>query len=178
VSTVTGVTESIETNEPPDGAITMALSIVETLRGRKVGNLDVKDLADAIRLAMRVWGADSLVQAFGSIIYIGVNTAKHKPELGDLVQTLVPLIVRGLHDAQRPEVPDEALPTVSGLLTAAYFNQMPYEWRIQFGPIRAGEAMVFCYTACMVAQFMDDTVYGQPGRFAEVLTMGLATDTS
>jgi hypothetical protein len=39
-----------------------------------------------------------------------------------------------------------------------------------------GEPMMFCYTACGVVQYVDENVFCQSGRFAEVMTVGLATD--
>jgi hypothetical protein len=173
------VTEPIEADDLPGGAIAMALTIVETQLGRGVGGgkTNLERLGEAIRLGVEVWGENSLVNAFGILIYIGVSLAKDKIELGDLLQTMVPAIVGGLHEeAEQLDVPVEMVPTAAGLLTAAYLGRMPYEWRTGLGPIGPGEPMMFCYTACGVAQYMDDNVYGRPGRFAEVLTMGLATD--
>jgi hypothetical protein len=158
----------------------MALTIVETQLGRGVGvgKKNLERLGESIRLGMEVWGESSLVTAFGTLIYVGVSLAKDTIEY-DLLQTMVPAIVGGLReDAEELDVPMEMVPTAAGLLTAACLGRMPYEWRISLGPIGPGEPMMFCYTACGVAQYMDENVYGRPGRFAEVITVGLASDRS
>lgn len=177
MGTVLSVTESTEADDLPDGAIAMALTIVETLRGRGIGKKGLERLPEAVRLGVEVWGEAALLNAFGSLIYIGVRTAMDKTELGNLLQTMIPTIVRSLYEEEDwLGVPDETLPTAAGLLTAAYFGQMPYEWRINLGPIVPGEPIMFCYTACMVAAYLDDNVFGRQGRFAEAMTAGLATD--
>lgn len=172
------MTEPGEADDLPDGAIAMALTIVETQLGRGVGGgkKNLERLGESIRLGMEVWGENSFVNAFGALIYVGVSLAKDKIEY-DLLQTMIPAIVGGLYEeVEELDVPVEMLPTAAGLLTAAYMRRLPHEWRTGLGPIVPGEPMMFCYTACGVAQYMDDNVFGRPGRFAEVLTIGLATD--
>jgi hypothetical protein len=174
------VTEPIEADDLPDGAIAMALTIVETNFGRGIeaSKETFERLAEAVRLGAEVWGEDALVKGFAALIYVGVGIAKDEIEY-DLLQTMIPAIVGGLReDAEELDLSREMLATAAGLLTAASLRRMPYEWRISLGPIVPGEPMMFCYTACGVVQYVDENVFGQPGRFAEVMTIGLATDRS
>lgn len=160
----------------PSGAVTTALAIVESLDGRVVGGLSLDSVAE-ISTAVDRWGRETITDAFGLLIYTVMNVAKPAPGTDDLLHLVVPAVLTRFHRMQMPEVPDEALPTVAGLLTAAFFDQDPYEWRTSLGPIPADEALVWCYTTWLLIDFMDNAAFGeQPGRFAEILTQVLASD--
>ncbi len=92
----------------------MALTIVETMLGRGVGKEGLKQLPEAVRLGIEVWGEAAILNAFGGLIYIGVGTAMGKAELGNLLQTMIPTIVHSLEvEKDLLEVPDETLPTAA-----------------------------------------------------------------
>ncbi len=150
------------------------MAMVEALHGRD----DVRppdEVVAEISAAVDIWGRETITEAFGLLIYTIMNVVKPEPGTEDNLHLVVPAVLTRFHLMQMSEVPDEALPTVAGLLTAACFGQGPYEWRTSLGPIPDGEALVWCYTAWLLVDFMDNAVFDRPGRFAQLLNEVLAT---
>jgi hypothetical protein len=56
-----------------------------------------------------------------------------------------------------------------GVLTAAV-EEDPYQWPQGLGPIANAEALVWCYTAWLLADFTDTIILGKPGEFARRIT--------
>jgi hypothetical protein len=173
----------------PTGALVAAMAIIESLHGR---NPSERDLAERglggspgetiaeieavaeITFAVKQWGEETLTEAFGQIIATVMSLIEPGTGMADNLHTIVPAVLVRLHRMRMSEVPDESLPTVAGLLTAAFFQQDLYTWRMSLGPIGPGESLVWCYTAWLLVDFADEAVFGVPGRFAEVLTDVLA----
>jgi hypothetical protein len=87
----------------------------------------------------------------------------------------VPAVLARFRRLELPEVPDEALPLVAGILTAACVGLNPFQWRTGLGPVERPEGLVWAYTAWLVVDFMDNAVFGEkPGQFAEIVTATLA----
>jgi hypothetical protein len=158
----------------PSGAIATAMMIVESLHGRAD-----EDDAEALAAGVGRWGRETLLDAFGLLVYTAVSVVH--PETGsedeDQLHMILPAVVSRFRKLQLPEVPDETLPTVAGIITAACVGVPPYAWRTSIGPISDREGLVWCYTAWLLIDFMDNVVFGEkPGRFAEILNATLAQD--
>jgi hypothetical protein len=152
----------------PTGAIAAALAMVESLHGRD-GNLSAEQAAAELVDTIDRWGIGTIVEAFGILIYTVLHTAKPPPGATDHLHLLVPAVLTRFHRMQMREVPNEALPLVAGLLTAAYFDQDLYKWRTSLGPLRTSEPLVWCYTAWLLVDFMDEALFEEPGQFARLV---------
>ncbi len=163
------MTETME-GTVPSGAIATALMLVESMHGR-VDDNDA-DTAEALTIGVQRWGRDTMLDAFSLLIYTAVHAVPPNPEAeqNERLHLLLPSIVDRFHQLQLPQVPDEMLPVVAGILTAASLDRSPYEWRTGIGPIGDREGMVWAYTAWLLTDFLDNVVYGErPGAFAEIL---------
>jgi hypothetical protein len=157
-----------EEREVPAGAITAALDIVEALHGRD-GGLPPSQVVDAMMRSLKIWGQPAVTEAFGSIIYVAaqqLQPAPDDPDSNGLKMRFVAAVVTKLQNLR--EVRTEHLPIVAGLLTAAFLEIGPYEWRASCGPVDPGEELAWCYTAWLMVDFVDTTTE-RPGGFAEVL---------
>lgn len=166
-----------EEREVPAGAITAALDIVEALHGRDSG-LPPSQVVDQMMRSLKIWGRPAVTEAFGTIIYVAAQRLQPAPDDPDstgLKMRIVASVVTKLQQ-NLPEVRTEHLPTVAGLLTAAFLEIGPYEWRTAFGPVEPGEDLAWCYTAWLMVDFVDTTTE-HPGGFAEVLRAVLGADT-
>jgi len=160
---------STAVREVPAEALATVLAIVESLHGRDDGT-DTEEFADTIEKSLRRWGDDTITQAFGLLINAALTVPDPEDDSDDLLHTLVPAMITRLRHLELAEVPQTELPTVAAMLTAAFLGQDPYQWRCGLGPIPRQEILVWCYTAWLLADFMDEVVFAQPGRFAEVVT--------
>lgn len=152
----------------PSGAIATAMMIVESLDGR-VDENDAETM-EALTVGIDRWGRETLLEAFGLLVYTAMHVVHPESEDEDQLHVILPAIVSRFHKLQLSEVPDEALPTVAGILTAACLGLPPYGWRTTLGPINDREGVVWCYTAWLVIDFIDNAVFGEkPGRFAEIM---------
>jgi hypothetical protein len=145
------------------------------LHGRDLGqpaDQAERQVADAVRH----WGKQSITEAFGLLIYTIMNVVKPPPGGEDALHLVVPAVLSKFHQMNMPEVPDDALPTVAGLLTAAFFGQAPYDWRTNLGPIPDREVLVWWYTAWLLVDLMDNAVFDNPGQFVRLLAGALALD--
>ena len=159
----------------PAGAVATALAMVEMLSGRAAGDPASSDRA--LGAAVDRWGIATITEAFGALIYTAVNTTEWASGDTDALHVILPNVLTRFRRMRLPEVPEEALPLVGGLLTAACLGQGPYEWRTDLGPSRPGEVLVWAYTAWLLVDFIDSIVFeGSPGRFAEVLGEVLRAD--
>lgn len=152
----------------PSGAIATALMLVESMHGRA----EDAETLEAITTGAQHWGRETLLEAFSLLIYTAVHAVPPNPEADqdERLHLLLPAIVDRFHRLQLPQVPDETLPLVAGILTAACLDRSPYEWRTVLGPISDREAIVWSYTAWLLTDFLDNAVYGEkPGAFAEML---------
>jgi hypothetical protein len=159
----------------PGGAIATALAVVESLHGRNMGHPLHEAMAE-ISAAVDRWGRKAIIEGFDMIIYAIMNAVKPAPGTGDNLHVVLPAVLTKFHRMHMDEVPDEALPTVAGMLTAAFFGQSPYQWRTSQGPIPDGEALLWCYVTWLLVDFMDNAVYEQPGRCAQIITEALDQD--
>ncbi|HEY3958663.1 MAG TPA: hypothetical protein VGM53_35320 [Streptosporangiaceae bacterium] len=57
------------------------------------------------------------------------------------------------------------VPTMAGVLTAATTAGDIWQWRATLGPVAVAELQAWCWTAWLLADFLD-SVHGEPGRFA------------
>lgn len=168
----------------PGGAITDALSMIEALHGRD-DRPPHKVQVDAAEAVDR-WGRDTLDQAFSQIIYAGVylilgdgddeQSTEDDGDKPDSFGVIMPAIINHLARLDLPEVPRTALPTVAGILTAAFYGQPPYVWRSRLGRTD-DEHLVWLYTAWVMVDFMDKVMFeDKPGRFTDLLTTVLLSD--
>jgi hypothetical protein len=156
----------------PGGAIATALALVESMHGRDMG-YPFHEATVEISAAADRWGRKAIIEGFDMIICAIMNAVKPAPDAGDSLHVVLPAVLTKFHRMHMDEVPDEALPTVAGMLTAAFFGQSPYQWRTSQGPIPDREVLLWCYVAWLLVDFMDNAVYGQPGRCAQVITEAL-----
>ena len=149
--------------------------IVESLQGR-VDQSDA-EVVEALTVGIERWGRETLLEAFGLLVATAMNVVPPGSEDADPLHVIMPAVVGRMQKMRLAEVPDEALPVVAGILTAACVGVPPYAWRTGIGPISDGEGVVWAYTAWLVIDLMDNVVFGeQPGRFAEVLHETLDND--
>lgn len=148
------------------------MTMIESLSGRVgVGDVD-RDSAVVADLITAVdhWGLEVITEAFGTLMYTMINLTQPDSDEDSALSLVVPAVLTRLQEMQLPEVPDEALPTVAGLLTAACLGQSPYEWRTNVGPLGVQEPITWCFVAWLLNDFVDNAVLEQPGGFARLLT--------
>jgi hypothetical protein len=158
-----------EEREVPAGALAAALEIVEALHGRDDG-ASPRQVVDEIMRDLKIWGPTVITEAFGSIIYVAaqqLRPARDDPDATGLKMRIVAAVLTNLQ-RNIPEVPTKHLPVVAGILTAAFLEIGPYEWRTSYGPVEPDEHLAWCYTAWLLVDFVDTTME-RPGSFAEVL---------
>jgi hypothetical protein len=141
----------------PTGAILAALTMLEvTGQGEEVAVAQAGEIA---RL-LETWGIEVLAQAFGLLIYGAMSAIR--PAEGDNLHTMVPAVLTrlGKINSARPFVP-----TMAGVLTAAATADDIWQWRATLGPVAVAEIQAWCWTAWLLADFLD-RAHGEPGRFA------------
>lgn len=165
----------------PSGAIATAMAWVEALHGRDGGALPEDHAAMLIAESKR-WGWETITAALGLLIGVAADQltpgpaerSAPGPNDQDLIHVLVPAVVTRMRRIELAEVPDHALPTVSGIVTAAALGQDPYAWRTAMGPVTAADSLVFCYTLWLLIELLDGLL--GPGSFggivAKVLDQG------
>ena len=101
-----------------------------------------------------------LLEGFATLIYLFMGML-------DEPLDLVAPAIRKLRGLQL--VPDEALPTMAGALTAAALRQSPMRWRRGLGPgaKASAEALAWSYTAWLLADFLDFS-RGEQGATAKL----------
>jgi hypothetical protein len=80
----------------------------------------------------------------------------------DRLHMVVPAVLTKLRkiDQARPFVA-----TMAGVLTAAVLEEDAYRWRTSLGPVTNAETSAWCYTAWLLADFVDSVAFEEPGRF-------------
>lgn len=157
-----------------------ALTMTETLSDRFAGD-SPQEHAAAIAEAFQHWGQDTITEAFGLLIGVGMSqlneatfhdddAAEEYADQPAPLRIVIPAVLTRFRRMQMPEVPEAALPTVAGILTAAVYGQNPYEWRTELGPISTREALIWCYIAWLMIDFIDEAVLEEPGGFARMFT--------
>jgi hypothetical protein len=167
-----------ETEDPadetvvPSGALAVALAVVESMHGRQHTVDD--ELDPVITDALGEWGPAVMADAFLLLIGVGVNALGTSPEDPDLVYSLISTPVARLRRIDTPAVPQDALPLVAAVMTAAVLGQDCCNTRRTLGPPRAGEPLIWCYTLWLLIELLD-SVQGE-GTFAKIVTMILASE--
>lgn len=165
-----------EDREVPSGALAAALEMVEVLHGHD-GGAPPNQVMDQIMRGLKIWGRPVVTEAFGTIIYVAaqqLRPASDDPDSAGLkMQVVAAVLTRLRRDV--PEVPAEHLPIVAGMLTAAFLEIGPFEWRMSLGPVDPDEDLAWCYTALLLVDLVDSTME-RPGGFAEILRAVLSSE--
>jgi hypothetical protein len=164
-----------EEREVPTGALAAALDIVEALHGRD-GGMPPPQVIDEVIHDLKIWGHSTVTEAFGSIIYVAAQQLRWRsddPDATGLKMRIVSAVVTRLQ-RDIPEVPVKHLPTVAGILTAAFLEIGPVEWRTAHGPVEPDEHLAWCYTAWFMVDFVD-TAMERPGGFQGRAQLGHVT---
>jgi hypothetical protein len=141
----------------PSGAVLAAVKIIEGLGSDQEPSAGY---AEEITMLVGVWGIPVVTQAFGLLIGTAMSAT---PQPGpDWLHDAIPAVLTRL---RRTGMADRFIATMAGVLTAAAIEDDPYQWRGSLGPITNAEALAWCYTAWLVADFMDDVVIGKRGEF-------------
>ena len=151
----------------PAGALVVALAWVEGLHGRAQDAAQPEDLVGATH----EWGRDTMAAAFATLIGVAVSQLGTPADEPDLLHTLVPAVITRLQRTQLDAVPDSALPTVAGLLTAAVLGQDVCRWRLSLGPWVDADMLVCCYTLWLLVDLFDEMM--GVGWFATTLAAAL-----
>ena len=163
-----------------------ALAMTEALSDRYSGD-SPQEHTVAIAEAVQLWGQDTITEAFGVLIgvamsHLNATEPDHDDPGGEFadqpaaLRLVIPAILTRFRRVRMPQIPADALPTAAGILTAAVYGHSPYEWRVGLGPISQCEALMWCYVAWLVIDFVDATVIGEPGGFAAMLAEALRAD--
>jgi len=153
-----------ESTDVPSGAILTAVQLVEALiSGEDEGS---EAFADEVTALVRVWGIPVVTHAFGLLIGVAMSSVRPADGEPDQLHHVLPAILTRL---RRMDLAEAHVATMGGALTAAALAEDPYRWRLGLGPVSNAEALAWCYTAWLMADFIDTIVLGEPGAFTRRL---------
>lgn len=142
----------------PTGAIVTAASLLEMLNG--TDEPIAAEIYGSLDKAVEEWGMDELTRAYGLLICCFLTMAAPPEDGPDALHVVVPAVLTKL--CRLETLSPQVIPILAGALTTAFLNGDPYEWRRDYGPIPRSETLGWCYTAWMLADFIDHCS-GQPG---------------
>lgn len=147
--------------EVPFGAILAALKMIE---GGSEGG-EPTAVSEEVAALLDVWGIPVITQAFGLLIYGAMAAIRPGEDAPDRLHMVVPAVLTRLRaiESARP-----FLPTMAGVLTAAATDADAWQWRTALGPVTSKETAAWLLTAWLLADFVDNLVYRESGKFVRV----------
>jgi len=148
----------------PSGAILAAITMAGAPSS---GEEPSEAFAEEIAVLVRTWGIPGMTQAFSFLIDVAMTLVEPGSGSPDRVHQVLPAVLTRLGQTGLPK---PLLATMAGALAAAALEEDSWQWRQGLGPLTSGEALAWCYTAHLLADFIDTIVLGSPGEFTRRVT--------
>jgi hypothetical protein len=155
-------------------AIAAAMRAVELLSDRTDG-LGAEEVADILRADIVLWGHQKLTRSLLMLIGIGFGLIEVEPNHPELRYRMISACVMRLHRNPAEEIPEVALPTVAGALTAAVLGHDVWAWRASLGTVPDNELLMWAHVAWTMTELLDDYL-GGAGTFAQLVEKVINAD--
>ncbi len=160
-----GMTDS---GDVPSGAILAAITMAAAPSS---GGEPSGAFAEEAAALVQTWGIPGMAQAFSFLIDVAMTLVQPGSGGPDRVHQVLPAVLTRL---QETGLPKPLLATMAGALAAAALEADSWQWRQGLGPLTGAEAgaeaLAWCYTAYLLADFIDTIVLGSPGEFGRRVT--------
>lgn len=150
----------LDPSQAPVGDVATALMQVDALlvRAKEFGSPESDTGIE--RMVASVTSLDELIAGLCTVIYLYMTYLRRAHEAAgrDVIADVVPSVVRNLRRMSARVAP-EAVPTMTGLVTAAAMQLSPTLWRAQFGPWAKEDVQALKATALVLAEHINQRAH-------------------